>query len=882
MMLQREPSACVRPRAKQERWGMPLSPGPCAPCLPVALPVVVAGAFALALAPRAARAEGFLDAVTCETGMKGWAAAPGDKETAIDVTFTFDAVSGEPGTVLHPYLESLAREDLCADHGCDHGFLVTLPLSLHDGADHVVHAYTTVAGVEAELASSPKTFSCPLVLPSGVKRKISDTTAFGAWRFSTFWDAISVSDGILASYTDGAPLADVPRVVHSASAPDAIFLIDVTAKKSKVKRAFTDGPAQIAWNVSPMYTEEVPDAELAGFAASAPMRARPFVLRGAGDTYFLVDDDVKAGTTMSTGSGEGGGPVADGGPGDPDNGCGCSTVGSDEQRGAAGVAAVALASALLARSRRARRARAATIGAAGAMLVALVGCDTKQTTVRIAESSATVAPTSSAPVVSTQTGWDFSSDPMRKSECVPGKGKDYEVGPGKKIEHLIDVPWESIGAGDTVRIHPKKGGYHEKILISQAGSAAEPLRICGVPGPGGELPVIDGENAKTRAGGSIDYTYEPQQDRGLIIVSLDKKDRYGFKPNHLLIENLELKHAHPDYSFTGSAGDARRYLDNAAGLYIERGEDIIVRGCIIDDNANGFFLASGDDEATLSRRVSFERNYVYGNGTVGAKFDRHHNIYAEAIGMIFQFNRVGPLRKGSGGSALKDRSAGTIVRYNWIEGGSRSLDLVEAEESWQNQKTVPEHNDAWVYGNVILATPEGASSVVHFGGDNGFEDTYRNGTLYFYDNTVVIRADQTKRWRTALFELATNRQTVDARNNVVFVTSDTEGAEPTSFTLMNQSGTGVFDRNLMSASADFSDGSEVKGKVSGVDKIARLGKGESPFKVWGREPDLHLVDAAAAKGTPVELAKGALPLDFEYVPHQSGKPRKAKAVGAFE
>lgn len=513
-------------------------------------------------------------------------------------------------------------------------------------------------------------------------------------------------------------------------------------------------------------------------------------------------------------------------------------------------------------------------------LLSSAACDSKQTGARVAETSASPVSSSVPPGSAHAVGWSLEADPTAPAECLAGPGKDFEVGPGKKYERIIDVPWESLGPGDSVRIHPKPGGYHEKVLLSQAGSAERPLVVCGVPGANGELPVLDGADAVTRAASSIDYTYAPQQDRGLFIVSLDTKDRYGFKPHHVVIANLEFKHAHPDYAFKGSAGDDRRYLDNAAGLYIERGEDIIVRGCIIDDNANGFFLASGDDDATLSRRVSVERNHVFGNGTTGAKFDRHHNIYAEAIGIVFQYNRVGPLRPGAGGSALKDRSAGTIVRYNWIEGGSRSLDLVEAEESWANQKNVPEHNDAWVYGNVILAGPEGASNVIHFGGDNGFEDTYRNGTLYFYGNSVVIRADQTKRWRTSLFELSTNRQTVDARNNVVFVTSETEGAEPTNFTLMNQFGTGVFEGNLMSASTDFSDGSEPKGKVTGGDRIARLKKGQSPFKALGREVDLHLADASGAAA--VELPKGALVLDHQYVPHQSGKARSAKAFGAFD
>ncbi|MFO0617029.1 MAG: right-handed parallel beta-helix repeat-containing protein [Polyangiaceae bacterium] len=836
-------------------------------------------ALVLAAAPSAALAEGFVDSVTCDAGMKGWAAAPGDKDTAVDVTFTFDAEASDPGAVLHPYVAALPRQDLCAAHGCDHGFEVTLPLSLFDGLEHTVHAYGAEAGTGPgpELSMSPMKFTCPLVLPSGARRKLAGDAAMSAWRFSTFWDEISVSDGIVASYAEGAPLPATPEVVHTLEAPGDVFLIDATKAKAKAKRAFASASALAAWDFAAAFAKEVPDAELSAIPAAAAMRARPFVLRGPDGSLYLVDDDPKVSSPSPSGatsSGQGGGAADDGA--DAGGSCGCAVVGASSSGAGIAVVCAALAGVALARTRR----RRGFVLAAGSL--ALLACDTKQPGARVAQTSASAVPTpstsASGPV---PTGWDASADPGRDVPCVKGKGNDYEVGPGAKLESLIDVPWERLGPGDTVRVHVKPGGYHEKILISQSGTADAPLRICGIPGPGGELPVIDGADAKTRPSASIDFTYAPQQDRGLVIVSIDTHDTWGFKPSHLILENLEMKHAHPDYSFTGSAGDARTYLDNAAGLYIERGEDIVVRNCVIDDNANGFFLASGGDEATQSRRVTFERNYVYGNGTTGAKFDRHHNIYSEAIGMIYQYNRVGALRAGAGGSALKDRSAGTIVRYNWIEGGSRSLDLVEAEESWQNEKSVPEHNDAWVYGNVILAGPEGASNVVHFGGDNGFEDTYRNGTLYFYSNTVVIRADQSKRWRTALFELSTNRQTVDARNNVVFVTSDTEGAEATNFTLLNQFGTGNFANNLMSASADFSDGVEVKGKCNGSDKITRLGKGADPFKAArGAALDLHLKDGTP--GPVSELPTGALPLDHEYVPHQKGKTRVPKALGAFD
>lgn len=524
---------------------------------------------------------------------------------------------------------------------------------------------------------------------------------------------------------------------------------------------------------------------------------------------------------------------------------------------------------------------------AGSIVLALSACDVKKGP----QGPVSAGPTGTAGGTSlpTQTSAPSSgpasgppkSDamPMQKKPCVhEGKvGRDLEVGPGLALATLSDVPWESLGPGDTVRVHAKAEPYRDKILLSQSGSAEAPIRICGIAGPKGERPVVDGDGAKTRK--TPVYTYEPQQDRGVLIVSLDKDDRYGFKPSHIVIEGLEVRNAHPDHGYTGQAGDKRTFLPLAAGIFIERGEDIVVRDCIIRDNGNGFFVASGDDEARLSRRITFEGNYVYGNGTVGKGFDRHHNIYSEAVGMIYQGNHVGPLREGAGGSALKDRSAGTIVRYNWIEGGARQLDLVEAEDGWPMMKDLPEYQDAFVYGNVIVSR-DTSSNVVHFGGDNGLEEKYRRGTLYFYGNTVVAIADQEKRWRTAVFQLATNAQTVDVRGNVFFATSATAGAPATNLTLMNQSGTALVGKNAAGPSiGGFAEGIEVKGKIDGLDKIDKLAA--SPFV------DLAKLDLRPKEGTPLvgafgALAPKALPLSLEYVPHQSTKPRTPHDLGAFE
>ncbi len=516
-------------------------------------------------------------------------------------------------------------------------------------------------------------------------------------------------------------------------------------------------------------------------------------------------------------------------------------------------------------------------------VTALLGCDVKR---------GPGAPVSAGPTATQAIGPEASTSSsgapsrpavhatsMQKNPCVHEgkKGRDFEVGPGLKLETPSDVPWESLSAGDTVRLHYRAQPYRDKILVSQSGSEASPIRICGIAGPNGERPVLDGHDAVTRK--SLAYAYEPQQDRGVFIVSLDATDRYGFKPSHLVIEGLEIRNAHPDHGYTGAAGDKRSFLPLAAGIFIERGEDIVVRDCSIHDNGNGFFVASGDDEARLSRRILFEGNEVYGNGTVGKGFDRHHNIYGEAVGMIYQFNHIGPLREGAGGSALKDRSAGTIVRYNWIEGGARQLDLVEAEDGWAMMKDLPEYANAFVYGNVLVSHDDG-SNVVHFGGDNGLEDKYRLGTLYFYGNTVLAISDQTKLWRTSVFQVATNRQTVDVRNNVFFATSKTLGAAATTLTLMNQSGHAVVGKNVAGpAIGGFAEGIEVKGKIDGLDGIIKIDA--SPF-VDLAKMDLRPKDGSTLIGAFGEASPKGMPLDLQYVPHQQAKPRTPRDLGAFE
>ena len=355
-----------------------------------------------------------------------------------------------------------------------------------------------------------------------------------------------------------------------------------------------------------------------------------------------------------------------------------------------------------------------------------------------------------------------------------GSGTSYDVGDGQAYETIGDVPWFQLGAGDTVRIHWRAEPYREKVLISNSGAEGDPIRLCGVVGPDNQMPVLDGENATTSPNQHW-HQYLPLQDGAVIMIAEDADDDYGTRPEWITIEGLVLRGAHPDNSYTNSEGDTRPYGDLSTGLYVVPAAHLVVRGNIFTDNSVGMFTLSKDEtDAHVVEDLLLEGNYFYDNGVVGT--DRRHNCYIQAMGVTVQFNRFGRLRPGALGGNFKDRSSGTIFRYNWVEGGARQLDLVDAQEHAEHAQADPRYRQTFVYGNTIInSEAEGDGSyLVHYGGDTvGFEQNFRKGTLYFYNNTILVQANALDRWRTGVIEASTNDETVDMRNNIIVREGDT-------------------------------------------------------------------------------------------------------------
>jgi hypothetical protein len=434
----------------------------------------------------------------------------------------------------------------------------------------------------------------------------------------------------------------------------------------------------------------------------------------------------------------------------------------------------------------------------------------------------------------------------------------YEVGPGKPRTTIGSVPWESLVAGDTVLIYWRAEPYREKWVICRQGTSGAPITVRGIPGPAGELPVISGENATTRA--QLSFW---GHDRGVIKIG-GANTPPDTMPKHIVLDGLEIRSARSAFSYYhAGSGTATPYKTYAAGIYVEKGENITVQNCAIHDCANGLFVSSGD--SVVSRSILVRGNYFHDNGHSGYE----HNAYVSAIGVTYEFNRFGPLRAGCGGNNIKDRSAGLVVRYNWIDGGTRQLDLVEGSDSGL-VRADPSYRTALVYGNVLMEPPtDDNNQFIHYGGDQGVVANYRKGTLHCYHNTFVSK----RTGNTVFVKLTTNEERCDFRNNIGY----SEG--PVALTVKS----GILDisRNWLRTGWKTSfetftgtlhnDGTTISGRAPGFADLAAQ--------------DFRLQETSLCAGSAGPLHPSALPFDTEYVKHQTGRSLpvgEPRSIGAID
>jgi hypothetical protein len=439
-----------------------------------------------------------------------------------------------------------------------------------------------------------------------------------------------------------------------------------------------------------------------------------------------------------------------------------------------------------------------------------------------------------------------------------GRAATYEVGPGQ-LANVGDVPWESLNPGDTVLIHWRATSYKEKFVLCRQGTQAQPIVVRGLLGPAGERPVLEGNGATTRS--ALDFWNE---DRGVIKIGGANKPA-DLMPQWIVVENLEVVSARAPYTFTGRDGTTP-YAKNAASIYIEKGENLVIRNCVMRDSANGLFCGA------QTKNLLVEANHLFDNGNDGSIYE--HNNYTAAVGITFQYNHFGPLRTNCLGNNLKDRSVGTVIRYNWIDGGNRALDLVDAEDD-PSLISDPRYRSTFVYGNVLIKGEGGNNQVAHYGGDSGDPTIYRKGTLYFFNNTLI----STRAGTTTLLRLSTNDEHADVRNNILYVT-----AAGSQLGMLDSAGVLDLWNNWLKPGWVQSH----SGLTGTLDNHGGAANGTSPGFANEGAQDFHLAGGSGCLDKGTTLAAAALPnhaLAMQYRVHQASEPRPTNGaldLGAFE
>ena len=510
------------------------------------------------------------------------------------------------------------------------------------------------------------------------------------------------------------------------------------------------------------------------------------------------------------------------------------------------------------------------------------------------------------------------------SPCVhTGNGNDYPVGPNLAYATISDVPWGELGPGDTVRIHYRLTPYKEKIVIRTDGTEQDPIRVCGVAGPNGERPILDGDGATNDPDDSAAYTsYAPME--GLAMIMLYNED-YDLKVHNIVIDGLHIRNAKNTFNYTRTNGRVDRYENGAACIRIQAADNVVIRNNELENCGNGIFTMSQEyNEASLTRNLLIEGNYLHGNGQAGS--GREHSVYIQAIGAIYQYNHFGPNTVGSSGATLKERVAGSVIRYNWFDSGSsRVLDLVEVEDAgpwyleqayrdWaaENGESVDlvrlekvraaeaAYRKTHVYGNFInhVGSQTMANSLIHYGWDNDPEWA-RKGTLYFYNNTVSILNDRDDDWRVRLFDMglydestgAPAQETVEAFNNIIYFANETEGAAPSYFCLGRDSGTINLGVNWITDSWNSQEARAgcypyasqgEQPTVNGVENLIDTSLAPTPIERNTLAPKNTPLLQGTTQGIPSGV-NSRYPVTGQYVLHQGSNPRNSVSTpGAME
>jgi len=391
-------------------------------------------------------------------------------------------------------------------------------------------------------------------------------------------------------------------------------------------------------------------------------------------------------------------------------------------------------------------------------------------------------------------------------------GGDYEVGAGKQYPSLESTPAaNSLAPGSIIRVwNTDKTGsnpstYHEYYQVASTGTPTQPMILCGVPDALGNLPVIDGSNATGQAGVA---TGGAAAGAGIITLwggGYNIGTPYGYwqngsaGPSYVTVTGLHIVHGTPDYNYTPPGGGAATpYEIFTSCLNIRSGSYIDLGGNNMDTCGLGVFTADNGNNGwvSITQLVTITGSHVQNAGITANEGE--HEAYVQSWYALLQGNLWDNYNPQAAGSAIKWRGVEGIFRYNNIASGTaRLFDLVEVQDAtpyitFDGYLSMPGDTNCddsfyclgdkmganilagyqesfqkdFIYGNELFGLS--ALQQIHYLADGGPGMQDRNGTLYFFSNTLDAAQN--------IFDTSSNGdgfygyfpQRIDARNNILW------------------------------------------------------------------------------------------------------------------
>lgn len=310
------------------------------------------------------------------------------------------------------------------------------------------------------------------------------------------------------------------------------------------------------------------------------------------------------------------------------------------------------------------------------------------------------------------------------------------VGQNQQYAEPHQLP--KLQQGDRITIHGRATAYQSRLPLT-----VSDVRIDTAPGPNGERVTFDARGAKEPTWATY---FSPDVARnGCIYIGPDSS---RVNPTGITVNGVKVIGCRKGRAFTNSAGQPVVY-NYGGGIMLYRCREVTIQACAFDDHDTGVFGKSFAEAANVLRNVTVEWCNFNNCGMPGS--DRYHPVYLEGLNTVYQYNHFQKPISGSSGCNIKDRGAGTIIRYNRIEGGARTIDLVDPEEAGAVFMEDPGWGRIHIYGNLILNPAAGGSgSMIHLGFDGQYQ--YAQWRLFFQYNTVVSYRQKGTHYKTFLFK----------------------------------------------------------------------------------------------------------------------------------